>query len=104
MDKVLIGQSELSLPASDRQQFYVSLSRGKEQAVIFTDDKEALREAVRRDHENQTASEVFRPKKQSGWEWLKKHLSSMRRDASLLEPKRKHDYDHNQHRELVYDR
>ena len=42
VDKVLIGQSQQSLPASDRQQLYVSVSRGREQAVIFTDDKKRL--------------------------------------------------------------
>src|SRR5207302_121383 len=34
VDKVLIGQGQQSLPASDRAQLYVSVSRGKEQAVI----------------------------------------------------------------------
>ena len=33
VDKVLIGQSHQSLPASDRQQLYVSVSRGREQAI-----------------------------------------------------------------------
>ena len=33
VDKVLIGQSQQSLPASDRAQLYVSVSRGREQAM-----------------------------------------------------------------------
>jgi hypothetical protein len=64
VDKVLIGESEQSLPAANRAQLYVSVSRGREQAVIFTDDKQALREAARRDHERLTASEVFRKHRQ----------------------------------------
>jgi len=78
VDKVLIGQSEQSLPASDRQQLYVSVSRGKEQAVIFTDDKQALREALRRDHERLTATEVFLTKIESGREWLMQHMQRTR--------------------------
>ena len=78
VDKVLIGQSEQSLPASNRAQLYVSVSRGKEQAMIFTDDKQALRDAVRRDHERLTASEVFRPKQQSGQEWPKQLMERTR--------------------------
>jgi conjugative relaxase-like TrwC/TraI family protein len=86
VDKVLIGQGQQSLPASDRAQLYVSVSRGREQAVIFTDDKQALREAVRRNPERLTATEVFRPKKQPGPEWLKRHLSFQRRSESLALP------------------
>jgi conjugative relaxase-like TrwC/TraI family protein len=86
VDKVLIGQSEASLPASDRQQLYVSVSRGKEQAIIFTDDKQALREAVRRSHERLTATEVFRPMKKPGLKWLKGRLSFHRRCESLTLP------------------
>ena len=82
VDKVLIGQSEASLPASDRQQLYVSVSRGREQATIFTDDKQALREAVSRGNERLTATEVFRRKKH-GREWLKRHLWFQRRSADM---------------------
>jgi hypothetical protein len=82
VDKVLIGQSEQSLPASNLQQLYVSVSRGKEQALIFTDDKQALREAVRRDKERLTASEVFGPKKRPGQDWL---MQLMRRTRQFYE-------------------
>ena len=82
VDKVLIGQSEASLPASDRRQLYVSVSRGREQATIFTDDKQALREAVRRGNERLTATEVFRRKK-PGREWLSRHLWFQRRSADM---------------------
>jgi len=78
VDKVLIGQSQQSLPASDRAQLYVSVSRGREQAMLFTDDKEALREAVTHDHERLTATEVFRPRKQPGQERLKQLMRRTR--------------------------
>ena len=94
VDKVLIGQSQQSLPASDRQQLYVSVSRGKEQAVIFTDDKAALRDAVGRDRERLTATEVFRPRKQPCRERLKRHLSFLRRWASQQRPRQRVGRDH----------
>jgi len=89
VDKVFIGQSQMSNPASDRQQLYVSASRGREQVVVFTDDKAALREAVRRDHEQLTATEIFRPRRIPGSERLKQHLSFIRRLANSLRPREK---------------
>ena len=94
VDKVLIGQSQQSLPASDRQQLYVSVSRGREQAVIFTDDKAALREAAARDRERLTATEVFRPRRPAGRERLKRHLSFLRRWASRERPRQPASRDH----------
>lgn len=85
VDKVLIGQSEASLPASDSRQLYVSVSRGREQATIFTDDKQALREAVRRGTERLTATEVFR-RKNRGREWLERHLWFQRSIADMARP------------------
>lgn len=57
VDRVFIGQSSDSLPASSREQFYVSVSRGRESAAIYTDDKEALLEAVSRSDDRLTATE-----------------------------------------------
>ena len=56
--RVFIGQSSDSFAASSREQFYTSVSRGREQATIYTDDKEALREAVDRSDERLTATEL----------------------------------------------
>lgn len=78
VDKVMIGQSSVSLPASGREQFYVSVSRAREQALIFTDDKQALLESVQRGGERLTATELVRGKK-PGCERLKKHLAFLRR-------------------------
>lgn len=59
VDRVFIGQSSESLPASSREQFYVSVSRGRERATVYTDDKEALLEAVSRSDERLTATEFI---------------------------------------------
>lgn len=60
VDRVFIGQSSRSFPASSREQFYVSASRGREQALIFTDDKVGLMDAVRRGDERLSATELVR--------------------------------------------
>ncbi|QDV90565.1 Multifunctional conjugation protein TraI [Phycisphaerae bacterium RAS2] len=58
VDRVFIGQSSESFPASSREQFYVSVSRGREGATIYTDDKAALLDAVSRSDERLTATEL----------------------------------------------
>lgn len=58
VDKVFIGQSSLSFAASNRRQFYVSVSRGKQQAIVFTDNKQELLRAVTRTDTPLSASEL----------------------------------------------
>jgi conjugative relaxase-like TrwC/TraI family protein len=60
VDRVFIGQSSRSLLASSREQFYVSASRGKEQVLVFTDDKTALLEAVSRSDERLSGTELVK--------------------------------------------
>jgi conjugative relaxase-like TrwC/TraI family protein len=57
VDRVFIGQSSESFPASSREQFYVSVSRARQQATIYTDDKESLLDAVSRSDDRMTATE-----------------------------------------------
>ncbi len=57
VQRVFIGQSAQSYPASSREQFYVSVSRAKEKAIVYTDDKAALLEAINRSDERLTATE-----------------------------------------------
>jgi conjugative relaxase-like TrwC/TraI family protein len=50
VDKVFVAIASESLPATCQRTAYVAVTRGKEQAVIFTDDrKELLKAASRRD-------------------------------------------------------
>jgi len=58
VDTVLIAQSSESMPASNQQQIYVSVSRGKMKAVIYTDDKQALEQAVKQKGQRMSAREV----------------------------------------------
>jgi len=59
VDRVFIGQSSESFPASSREQFYVSVSRARQQATIYTDDKESLLDAVSRSDDRMTATELL---------------------------------------------
>ena len=59
MDRTLISMGSESTPAFNAQQFYVSASRGRESAKIFTDlSPAALREAIQRSEYRKTASEL----------------------------------------------
>lgn len=58
VDRVFVGQSSESFPASSREQFYVSCSRGREAVTVYCDDKESLLEAVERSDDRVTATEL----------------------------------------------
>jgi conjugative relaxase-like TrwC/TraI family protein len=55
---VLVAQSEESFVASSREQFYVSVSRGKESIRIYTDSRRGLQEAVGNTAARQSAVEL----------------------------------------------
>ncbi|MGD0462098.1 MAG: MobF family relaxase [Tepidisphaeraceae bacterium] len=59
VDHVFIAESSMSAPAASREQLYVSVSRGRSRATIYTDDKEALRESVQRYDDRLSATEVM---------------------------------------------
>jgi len=59
VDEVLVVASSRSLAAVHQQQFYVSISRGRERCQIFTDDAERLRAHVTHSSERLSAVEVF---------------------------------------------
>jgi conjugative relaxase-like TrwC/TraI family protein len=58
VDRILIADSTESFPASSREGAYVSISRGRHQATIYTDDKRALLEAVCHSDDRFTATEL----------------------------------------------
>ena len=57
-DRVLLAMSAESLPATNREQLYVSLSRGKEWVKVYTDDVKALSRAVQRTDTDISATEM----------------------------------------------
>ena len=58
MDKVFVGMSSESFPATYQRTAYVALTRGKEQAQIFTDDRNELLKAVSRPDDPLSATEL----------------------------------------------
>jgi conjugative relaxase-like TrwC/TraI family protein len=58
-DKIIISQSSLSGRASSIEQFYVSVSRGKQAVSIYTDDKAELMQAVSHSTQRVSATELF---------------------------------------------
>jgi ATP-dependent exoDNAse (exonuclease V) alpha subunit len=61
-DEIFIAQPSSTFPATDIRQFYVSVSRGRLHAHIYTDDKEALLEHASRIGERQSALELVASK------------------------------------------
>lgn len=59
VDEVLVVASARSLPAINQQQFYVSISRGRERCRIFTDDVDQLRMRVTDSSERPAAVEMI---------------------------------------------
>ena len=57
-DKVIISQSSLSGRASSMEQFYVSVSRGRQAVSIYTDDKRHLLENIKQSTQRKSATEL----------------------------------------------
>lgn len=67
VDVVLVSQSGLySSAASDANQFYVSVSRGRENVRIYTDNIDALQNMVARVRERPMATEVLEGRAEGG--------------------------------------
>jgi hypothetical protein len=59
VDEVLLVASSRSLPAINQEQFYVSISRGRERCQIFTDDSDLLRSHITRSSARLAAVEAM---------------------------------------------
>lgn len=78
VNTVLISEGTASLRAASLQQAYVSASRGNTEVHWYTDDKQALREAIARSAERVSASELAeKAALQRLWDWQIR----LRRDA-----------------------
>jgi conjugative relaxase-like TrwC/TraI family protein len=80
VDKVFVGLSSESFPATCQRTAYVAVTRGKEQAQIFTDDRTAMLKAVNRPDEPMSATELSQasPQKPMPRNRLTKHLAFVR--------------------------
>lgn len=75
-DEVLIVQPATTFNAANAKQFYVSASRGRQQAIIYTDDKAGLLQQVMQDGDRQAVIES------EGMRCHAMHLAIHLRDSS----------------------
>lgn len=61
VDNVIISQPASTFPASNQKQFYVSVSRGRENVSIYTDDEEDLLSHIEKHGDRQGATELIKP-------------------------------------------
>lgn len=59
VDAVFIYQPAATFPATDAKQFYVSVSRGRDEVRVYTDDKEALLKCASELRERQSVLEAI---------------------------------------------
>ena len=64
MDHTFIAVSAESFGAAGREQMYVSASRGRHSAHIYTNNKAELRDVILESAAKITATELFQPSKQ----------------------------------------
>lgn len=59
VDHVILAQSEVSAPAGSVQQFYTSVTRGRHEVTVFTDDKDRLLKSIGKDASRTSATEMM---------------------------------------------
>jgi conjugative relaxase-like TrwC/TraI family protein len=81
VDRVLVAMGTESIPAVSREQLYVSLSRGRQWARVYTNDREALGKAVARSDPRLSASEVAARRKAKVFRrtTIRKHVRFLQR-------------------------
>jgi conjugative relaxase-like TrwC/TraI family protein len=83
VDKVFVGMSSESFPATDQRAAYVAITRGREQVQIYTDDRKELLKTVCRPDDPMSATELAAsaPKKPTIGNRVMKRLAFARRLA-----------------------
>jgi len=85
VDKLFVAISSQSLPATDQRTAYVALTRGKEMAQVFTDDRKELLKAISRADDPLSATQISeaaepKPRLRS---WIKDQLAAIGGPAAL---------------------
>ncbi len=89
VDKVFIAEGPDSLPAASREQFYVSVSRARKKALVYTADKQELRSAIERSEARPSATDLAA--------WRRERTRRLEREAARTPEQRRE-------KELVYER
>ncbi len=82
----IVGQSSDSFGASNMEQAYVTSSRSKYRMTIYTDDKEALRQAIQRSSLKMAAHDLIKPPATQQATWRRR--LAHRRRLTMLERNR----------------
>lgn len=100
VDRVFIGQSSYSFPASSREQFYVSASRARESVTVFTSDKVALRDAISHSDERLSAMDLFHPEhEREDWLVRQRHDRDLTSELAVVAARQSRERN-----EVIYDR
>jgi ATP-dependent exoDNAse (exonuclease V) alpha subunit len=85
VDKVFIGVSSESFPATYQRTGYVAVTRGREQAQIFTDDRQEVLKAISRPDDPLSATELAESTsyKPAARNRLSKHLTTAQQLAAV---------------------
>jgi conjugative relaxase-like TrwC/TraI family protein len=83
VDHVIVCQTGASYPASNREGFYVAVSRGRKTATVYTDDKSELKQAVERSQPRLAASELIQKPKPQLFRRMREHIARMQLSAMV---------------------
>lgn len=91
--KVFIYQPSATFPATDAKQFYVSVSRGREDVAIYTDDKKALLAHAAELGDRRSALELVERKKQKDFVIQKQRVEHDKGKQSAKKHKKDYERD-----------
>lgn len=77
-DRVIVAMGAESFGAVGKDQFYVSVSRGRERATVYTDSKAELKDAVHREDSRLLASDLVREPRRKLQSRLKRMVTMLR--------------------------
>lgn len=104
VDQAFVAIAEQSLPAVSQESFYVSASRAKHQVTVYTDNKEALREAIQKSDPRLTATELLVKHKHKPERQKSQRLQRLRRLYRTLVDRTSSLKARNQQREIANER
>jgi hypothetical protein len=99
VDRVLIAQSTNSFGATSAEQFYVSVSRGRKECVVYTDDFQGLRRQIEKATRKPMAVEMS-PRHQRQLEQLA--IETAKRKGKENRQQRDRQREHQQNREYAF--
>ena len=83
VDRMFLWVPAATFPAVRMDTAYTSGTRGREQLTVYTDDREGLLDAAKREDTRMLASDLVRQPRRGLRERLKRHVAFLRRVATL---------------------